>query len=149
MLVKLPFEFSLQRVLHITENEKKQLESEYQSIYRIFEKLAHDLFLLMKKKEDIETSLQEKLKATLSVDMIQMQLTYVKKLEDMIDEQKQQYQQTKIRLEKFQLILREKTIQVKKYEKLKSHALIEYKKDEKKKDMKLMDETASMNFIKH
>ncbi|MFC7392551.1 flagellar export protein FliJ [Scopulibacillus cellulosilyticus] len=145
----MPFEFSMQRVLHITENEKKQLESEYQTFYQMFEQLANELLCLMKKKEEVQTQLQQELKTSVTVDDIKSQINYVENLEKRIEDQQRKYDQARERLESFQLVLKEKTIEIKKYEKLKSKKWINYLKDEKKREMKLMDETASLNFMRH
>ncbi|TCP29186.1 flagellar FliJ protein [Scopulibacillus darangshiensis] len=140
------FQFSFQKILHIADKEKKQLESEYQVVFGFYETLSNRLYSLMEQKESIQAAFRENLKSSLSIDAVQNQLNDISRLERMIDEQRIEYAQARERLEQFQLTLTEKTIQLKKYEKLKDHAWLEYKKDERKRDNKRMDELAAISF---
>nr|WP_239549045.1 flagellar export protein FliJ [Scopulibacillus daqui] len=137
----------MQRVLNISENEKKQLESEYQLIYEGFEKLANKLLSLMKKKEEVQTRLQQSLQTMVTVDSIKWQIDYVESLERRIEEQQIKYEKARGKLEFFQSLIKEKMIEIKKYETLKEQKRINDLKDEKKREMKLMDETALLHFI--
>ncbi|WKB34868.1 flagellar export protein FliJ [Terrilactibacillus sp. S3-3] len=114
------FEFRLERLMQVAESERKQLEVEYQRIYDSFEQIAGRLVRLIEKKQAIETALQEKLQESMTLDLMRRQLADVENIDRLIEELTIQYNKVKVRLEKFQPVLKEKAIEVKKYEKIKT-----------------------------
>lgn len=135
--------------MEVAESERKQLEAEYQRIFDSFEQLAGRLVRLIEKKQAVETALQEKLKHSVTVDLMRRQLADVENIDRLIEELTIQYSKVKERLEKFQPVLKEKAIEVKKYEKIKTKEWLAYRKDEKKRDIKRLDEIAALKSLKH
>ncbi|MTT32278.1 flagellar export protein FliJ [Terrilactibacillus sp. BCM23-1] len=142
------FEFSLERVLNLAESEKRQLEIEYQTVYQLFEQLAHRLFQLIEKKNTIQSSLQEKFNESISIHQITRELDTIDSFDRKIQEQIKQYEEVKQRLEQFQDILQGKNIEIKKYERLKQSQLSHHKMNQKKKELQKMDETGALKFIR-
>lgn len=142
-------DFRLERVMKIAESEKRNLEGQYQMLFDRFEQLARGLVHLIKEKESVESNLQDKMKKTITIDLMKRQIYDVEKMERLITEQTLQYDRVKNQLEQFKSILLKKAIEVKKYEKIKEKQTRIYRKEAKKKEMNLLDETAAFHSIKN
>lgn len=144
----MPFEFSLQRILSLTHNEKVQLEQEYGRVYQLLENVGHRLIDLMKRKEQITQDLEDQMtKQGASISLIQDQQAYLQSLEGLILEQQKQYNTIRDQLEQNKAMLLDKSIEQKKYEKLKQREVSHFKKEMTMKEMKSLDEVAARKFF--
>lgn len=141
--------FPIERLKSLSESEKKQLEYEYNALYKEFEKITNELLRLMDKKEGIEKVLHQKMEDTLSINRIQQQLTYIQQLEISINQCRERFEQARQKVDHSKRLLTDKSIQVKKYEKLNDKYIRHWKDALKKKDMLKMDEAANLKFINH
>lgn len=146
----MPFEFSLQRLLNLTDGEKSQLEYEYGRVYNMLEAVAEKLLQLLNKRDQINDSLEEKImKQGTPVSLLRKQRLYLDTLENLILEQQARYNEIRNELEKNKALLLEKSIEVKKFEKLKHREATVYRKNTNIRELRDLDEVASHKFFYH
>ncbi len=68
--------YRFEKVLTVREQEKQQTEIAYKESVQSFEEIATKLYELLKKKEDLITFQQERLKIGSSIDEIQSLFTF-------------------------------------------------------------------------
>ncbi|MDD9147063.1 MULTISPECIES: flagellar export protein FliJ [unclassified Sporolactobacillus] len=138
-------DFRFERVMKIAESEKKTLEVQYRLLFDHFEQLAHGLLDLIEEKKSIQKNLQDKMKQSITIDLVKSQIYDVEKTERLIDEQTVQYERAKNQLEQFKAVLLRKAIEVKKYEKIKQKQMFMNHSDARKKETKMLDEVAALH----
>ncbi len=131
--------------MKIAESEKKTLEVQYRLLFDHFEQLAHGLLDLIEEKKSIQKNLQDKMKQSITIDLVKSQIYDVEKTERLIDEQTVQYERAKNQLEQFKAVLLRKAIEVKKYEKIKQKQMFMNHSDARKKETKMLDEVAALH----
>src|SRR5690625_8038467 len=75
---------ALTKILHIREKEEKDAQMAHHQSVAFFERLATQLYQLLRKKEDAEATYEQKLKNPTSIDEIKNQLTYIESLNKQI-----------------------------------------------------------------
>lgn len=145
--IGMPFDFRLERFMKIAESEQKSLKTQYQELYDRLESIASQLILLMDEKKRVQKKLENNMKRPTSIESMKLQLNDLEHTDKMIAKQTLIYQELTTHLEKFRVILREKSIEVKKYEKIKSKQKIIYQHEQVKKEMKQMDEIAALRTV--
>lgn len=136
------FEYRLQRVMSLHENEKQQLELAYQILYEKLEQQGKRLIEVIQKKESLVVALHEASQNKMTAHAIHDRLSYIETLGNVIESEQVAYSQLKERVETFQATLQEKAIEVKKHEKLREKAYQAHLIQEKRLDLKRMDEQA-------
>jgi flagellar FliJ protein len=140
----MPFDYRLERIMKIAENEQKNLEVQYQDLYEHLESVAHTLIDLLNKKKLFQKKLERRMKRPTSIESMKLQLSEIDQADQRIARQTLLYQQLTTNLEKFRTVLQEKSIEVKKYEKMKSRQKAIYQHDQMKREAKQMDEVAML-----
>lgn len=136
------FDYRLQRVMTLHENEKQQLELGYQALYEKLEEQGKKLIDVIQKKEALVLALHEASQNKMTAHAIHDRLSYIEALGSVIEKEQIAYSQLKQRVEAFQVTLQEKAIEVKKHEKLREKAYLAHLLNEKRLEMKRMDEQA-------
>ncbi len=134
------FEYRLERLMKINENEKQQLERHYQILYTKLEDLAEQLIELMKKKEQVHSALYKETQTKVTASSIHERLRYMEIIEKKIEQEQQNYYTLKEKVAAFRQTLTDKSIEVKKHEVLKETAYHQHLVMEKRSEMKQMDE---------
>ncbi|GGL44091.1 flagellar export protein FliJ [Sporolactobacillus putidus] len=142
-------DFRLERVMKIAESEKRSLETQYRVLFDRFEQLAHGLLDLAEEKKSIQRNLQDKMKQSITIDLMKRQIYDVEKMERLITERTLQYDRAKYQLEQFKAVLLKKAIEVKKYEKIKQKQSRMNRSAARKKEMRLLDEVAALHSTKN
>ncbi|RYL92951.1 flagellar export protein FliJ [Sporolactobacillus sp. Y61] len=137
------FDFRLARVLELADNKKKNLEAEYQTLFRRLEDMAKKLIDLLNQREKKQHVFQNQMQKGTTIDSIKGRLSDTAILDQLIAEETRQYDRLKQQMEAYQADLLEKSIEVKKYEKLRDKKWQHYLEKKKKIQLKSMDEIAA------
>ncbi|KHF39778.1 flagellar export protein FliJ [Halalkalibacter okhensis] len=142
------FQFTLQKVMQVREREKNKVQAEYQEAIGHFEKVATQLYELLKSKEDLEELSRNQIATGTSIYKLQQNQTKIMRLQQEILEKQRATQLAREKMTVKEQHLVTKTIEVKKYEKIKQLKQEQYKEEEKRKDLMQMDELSVQLFAK-
>ncbi|OZU90319.1 flagellar export protein FliJ [Virgibacillus indicus] len=139
----------LSKILNVREKEKNEAQKAYHQAMDFFEKVANQLYLLLKKKEAAEESYETYIHTTTSLDRIREQLAYIERLNNQIMRLQQDVQKARSEMETKQLKLTDAHVEVKKFEKI-----IELRKQSeeeifKKAEKMSMDEISIQQYLSH
>lgn len=136
------FHYKFEKILDLREREKDMQILAYEDAVRQFEKVAKELYRLLKKKEDVEAEQARKMQAGLIVREIRSHQNFLNSLQKDIDalQQKVMLARQKMQFEQQKLI--QKNIEVKKYEKIKEKEFARFLELVNHEDRKTMDELA-------
>jgi flagellar FliJ protein len=143
------FEFTLQKVLQVSEREKNQIQSEYQEAMNQFEKVATQLYELLKSKEELEQSARDQISLGTSVFSLQQSQNKMLRLQQEIQQKQRATQQARDQMNGKQQDLVDKTIELKKYEKMKQLKQEQFIQEQKRLELIQMDELSIQLFAKH
>ncbi|WP_102346945.1 flagellar export protein FliJ [Bacillus sp. Marseille-P3661] len=141
------FQYKLQKVLSIKENEKDKVLGEYNDAVKKFELVATKLYEFLKHKEEMEEFQQLKIKSGLNIQQIQQLHRSIHFIEQSISQQQQLVILARQEMELKEKVLVEKNIEVKKYEKLKKNAIQTFREQQQLEEGKLMDEISIQQFM--
>lgn len=136
----------LHKILSIREQAKKDAQMEQITAQNYFEKVATQLYNLLKTKEKAEETLRANMGTTLAIEKIKEQSTYIDTLNKHIIQLEKQVQKARREMELKQKVLTEAHIEMKKIEKIIERRTEEQKQFEKKQQMNLMDEISIQQF---
>ncbi|OIJ13163.1 flagellar export protein FliJ [Anaerobacillus alkalilacustris] len=142
------FQYTLQKVLEVRENDKLVAEKEFAIATRQFEEVATRLYELLKKKEDYENHYNNRIEAGIPIFQIQQSYSLLTRLQEQIDQLQYTTQKARENMNRKQNLLVEKSIELKKYEKMKQIKYEEYLEEEKRLENTLMDEISIQLFVK-
>ncbi|PAV30002.1 flagellar export protein FliJ [Virgibacillus profundi] len=108
----------LSKILNVREKEKNDAQKAYHQSMDFFEKVATQLYTLLRKKESAEESYEEYISTTTSLDKIREQIAYIDKLNTQIMSLQQDVQNARTAMESKQLQLTDAHVEVKKFEKI-------------------------------
>ncbi|HEX6922454.1 MAG TPA: flagellar export protein FliJ [Bacillales bacterium] len=141
------FQFTLEKVLTVKENEKNVVEVEYRDAYRDFEKIANVLYEFLKQKELIEQRQSEEMAKGASIEYVKRLQTNMELLQQRIDQYQQFYQDARLNAEKKKELLMERSIDVKRYEKLRDIQYDEFLKGMKAEERSTLDEISTIRHM--
>jgi len=136
----------LHKILSVREQEKKTAQMEQITAQNYFEKVATQLYHVLKTKEEAEQTLQSYMKTKAAIERIKEQSLYIDSLNKNIMKLQGQVQKARQEKEKKQQILTEAHIEMKKIEKMIERRAKEQKEQEEKLQMNLMDEISIQQF---
>ncbi|OIJ17836.1 flagellar export protein FliJ [Anaerobacillus alkalidiazotrophicus] len=142
------FQYTLQKVLEVRENDKLVAEKEFAIATRQFEEAATRLYELLKKKEDYEKHYNNRIEAGIPIFQIQQSYSLLTRLQEQIDQLQYTTQKARENMNRKQNLLVEKSVELKKYEKMKQIKYEEYLEEEKRLENTLMDEISVQLFVK-
>ncbi|MFD1336111.1 flagellar export protein FliJ [Oceanobacillus iheyensis] len=139
----------LTRIREIRENEKKVAQSSYNQSKETFEKIATELYNLLKTKENAEASFESYIQNTTSIEKIKEQSSYIEKLNQRIQSVQLLVQRARNDMEIKQEKLSNAYVEVKKFDKI-----IEFKQkneieEAKRKEVNWMDEMSMQQYLGH
>ncbi|GAB3067337.1 flagellar export protein FliJ [Virgibacillus ainsalahensis] len=140
---------TLSKILNLRENEKNNAQKIYHQSLDVFEKVATQLYKLLKKKEEAEVTYEAYLHQTTSLEILREQVAYIEWLNNQIMNLQHEVQHARTDMESKQLQLTNAYVEVKKFEKI-----IEIRnQSEKNKELKLekasMDEIAIQQYLSY
>ncbi len=140
--------YRFEKVLTVCEQEKTETEIAYKEAVQSFEKIATKLYELLKKKEDLITFQQERLKIGSSIDEISHYSRFIDSMEKMIEEVQQKVVQARTKMNWHEQKLLEKNLEVRKYEKMREKDFEAYKEERNRLETILLDEISSIMYNK-
>lgn len=138
---------AISKILHVREREKKDAQLAYHQSMEFFEKVASQMYTLLKKKEVAEETQENHIQKITPIDKIIEQTTYIEMLNKQI--MKLQYSVKKARqeMEKNQVKLTDAHIEVKKFEKIVEFREKEQKEIAYKREQASMDEISIQQYL--
>lgn len=143
------YTYRFEKVLTIREQEKQQTEIAYKEAVRSFEEVATQLYELLKKKEDLISYQNERLKTGATIDEIHHFATFIDSLEHTINEVQQKVIQARTKMQWYEQKLLEKNLEVRKYEKMREKDFIAFKEEQDRLEAQYLDEISSLMYNKN
>jgi len=139
----------LSRIREIRENDKRMAQTAYNHSMEIFEKIATELYNLLKTKENAEASFESYIQSTTPIEKIKEQSAYIEKLNQRIQSVQLLVQRARNDMETKQEKLSDAYVEVKKFDKI-----IEFKENNeiqeaKRKEAIWMDEMSMQQYLSH
>ncbi|HEU5140973.1 MAG TPA: flagellar export protein FliJ [Bacillales bacterium] len=138
------FQFTLEKVLTVKENEKNLQEVEYRNAYQDFEKIAKLLYDFLKQKETLEIRQSQGMEKGASIDEVKRFQTNMELLQERIRQYEALYQDARRNAEEKKESLMETSIDVKRYEKLRDLQYDEFVKRNKAEERSELDEISTI-----
>lgn len=140
---------ALTKILDIRESEKKVAQKAYHQSLDSFEKIATELYNLLRKKENAEEHYDHFIQSVTPIERIKEQAVYIEKLSRQINDLQKLVQKARNDMESKQVTLSDAHVEVKKFEKI-----IEIRKDSEEKQKKrvesdFMDELSITQYLNH
>ncbi len=134
--------------MELKEREKVDAEAEYSFSVRHFEKVATDLYDLLKKKEEIESSARNQMSTGVSIFMLQQTENQLLRIQQGIVEYQRSTQIARSKMTEKQEQLITASVELKKYEKMKEQKFMEFQIEQKSIDSRQMDEISVQLFAR-
>lgn len=144
----LQYTYRFEKVLSVREQEKQQSEIAYKESVRSFEEVATKLYEFLKKKEDLITYQNERLKTGATIDEIHHFTTFIDSLEHTIADLQNKVMQARAKMNWHEQKLLEKNLEVRKFEKMREKDYESFKKQQDHLEMLQMDELSSLMYYK-
>lgn len=140
------YQYKFAKVLTIREQEKSETELAYKESVSAFEKVATELYNLLKKKEDTVDNQNSLLTSGLSIDSIHHYSNYIVALQKRIDIVQKQVIQARSKMNWMEEKLLEKSLEVRKFEKIKEKDLEQFQLEQQRLETIQLDEISSLKF---
>ncbi|WP_409294377.1 flagellar export protein FliJ [Peribacillus sp. SCS-26] len=141
------YHYKFEKLLSLKEKEKRDAFSKYSESLKQFEESAEKLYRLLKKKEDLHSFQQEKLKAGMPVQDIRHHQQFMENLEKIISHQQKMVIDARLKMNILQEKLAESNIEVRKYEKIKEKDLENFLDVIKFEESRQMDEISIQQYV--
>ncbi|MFO7315399.1 MAG: flagellar export protein FliJ [Bacilli bacterium] len=142
------FTYRFEKVLTVREQEKKQTEAVYNEAVRDFEKVATQLYELLKKKEELINYQNERLQEGLTIDEIHHYGKFIDSLEHAIEDMQKKVNQARAKMQWYEQKLVEKNLEVRKYEKMREKDFSAFQEEQNRKEAQYLDEISSLMYNK-
>jgi len=142
------FTYRFEKVLTVREQEKKQAEAVYNEAVRAFEKVATQLYELLKKKENLINYQNERLQEGLTIDEIHHYAKFIDSLEHAIEDMQKKVNQARAKMQWYEQKLVEKNLEVRKYEKMREKEFSAFQEEQNRKEAQYLDEISSLMYNK-
>ncbi|MFJ7824953.1 flagellar export protein FliJ [Psychrobacillus sp. NPDC096623] len=140
------YQFKFAKVLTIREQEKSETELAYKESVSAFEKVASELYNLLKKKEDTVDNQNNLLTSGLSVDSIHHYSNYIVGLQKRIDIVQKEVIQARSKMNWMEERLLEKSLEVRKFEKIQEKDHEQFQQEQQRLETIQLDEISSLKF---
>ncbi len=140
------YHYRFENVLVVRDQEKSEMELAFKNSVRQFEDVATKLYDMLKKKEDVLATQQERMTIGFNVDDIHHFSRFITGLEKSIADMQQKVVQARSKMNWHEEKLVEKTLEVRKYEKMKEKDLSEFKFEQERLEMNQLDELSSLKY---
>ncbi|AST92057.1 MULTISPECIES: flagellar export protein FliJ [Sutcliffiella] len=138
--------YKLQNILKIKQSEKNVIHSEYKEAIEQFEKEGNQLYSLLKKKEDLEESIHNRISTGIKVEQLMQQQYFVTNLEKSLLIQQRKVSHARAFMNLKEEKLKEQAVECKKYEKLVQNYTSMIQEKAKKLDIQFLDELSILQF---
>lgn len=140
------YHYRFENVLVVRDQEKSEMELAFKNSVRQFEDVATKLYDMLKKKEDVLATQQERMTIGFNVDDIHHFSRFITGLEKSIADMQQKVVQARSKMNWHEEKLVEKTLEVRKYEKMKEKDLSAFKSEQERIEMNQLDELSSLKY---
>lgn len=140
------YQYKFAKVLSIREQEKSETELAYKESVHTFEKVATELYDLLKKKENTMDLQNDRLVSGLSIDEIHHYSNYIEGLQKRIDIVQKKVIQARSKMNWFEEKLVEKSLEVRKFEKIKEKDFEHFQQEQQRLETIQLDEISSLKF---
>ncbi|SER53835.1 flagellar export protein FliJ [Psychrobacillus sp. OK032] len=140
------YQYKFAKVLNVREQEKSETELAYKESVHMFEKVATELYELLKKQEDTVDAQNNRLTAGLSIDQIHHYSNFIEGLQKRIDVVQKEVIQARSKMNWFEEKLVEKSLEVRKFEKMKEKDFEQFNEEQKRLETIQLDEISSIKF---
>lgn len=141
------FQYRLEKVLTIKEQEKQTVASEYEKARERFQTKAMNLYEQLKQKEEFEKQRQFLLKKGIVIRDLQQNQFFLRKMEEKIEETEELVNDAREQMYLKQQMLVYKNMELKKYESMKEKEKMKHIKKVKKKESSMMDEISIQQYM--
>ncbi len=142
------YTYRFEKILVVKEQEKSESELAFKESVQVFEEIATKLYDLLKKKEDLITFQQERLKVGSSIDEINHYSKFIDSMEKTIEDVQQKVVQARAKMNWHEQKLLEKNLEVRKYEKMRENDFEHFKEDQLRTEAILLDELSTIAYYK-
>lgn len=139
---------SLAKIRDMHDSERKVAQKAYTQSQETFEKIATELYSLLKKKEVAESSFESAIQTSTSIEKIKEQSAYIEKLTNQIQTVQLLVQRARNDMNAKQNTLSEAYIEYKKYDKIVELKKEEAQEIERKQEASFMDEMSMQQFLR-
>jgi flagellar FliJ protein len=139
----------LEKLLFVKKAEKDQASSEYQQAISQFETEGQELYELLKKKEQLEGSLQEGLLAGIPIEKLKQQQYFMNNLDKNVLNQQRKVTHARAYMNLKEEKLKEQSIEFKKYEVLDDKEKLIWKRNEERVEASFIDELSVLHYPQH
>ncbi|WP_342600685.1 flagellar export protein FliJ [Psychrobacillus sp. FSL H8-0483] len=140
------YHYKFDKVLTVREQEKSETELAYKESVMVFEKVATELYDLLKKKEETMDAQNNQLTNGLSINHIHHYSNYIVGLQKRIDTLQKEVMQARSKMKWFEEKLLERTLEVRKFEKIKEKDYILFQQEQQRLETIQLDEISSLKF---
>ena len=142
------YQYRFEKIMVVKDQEKSEAELAFKESVRVFEEIATKLYDLLKKKEDLITYQQERLKVGSSIDEIHHYSKFIDSMEKTIADVQQKVVQARAKMNWHEQKLLEKNLEVRKYEKMRENDFERYKEDQQRIEAIQLDELSTIAYYK-
>lgn len=142
------FSYRFEKVLNLREQERQQTEIAYKEAVDAFEKVATQLYQLLKKKEDLISYQNERLKEGLTIDEIHHNAKFIESLEHAIDDVQLKVKKARAKMQWYEQKLLEKNLEVRKFEIMRDKDFSAFREEQNRLEAKNLDELSSLMYNK-
>ena len=140
---------ALSKILVLRENEKNIAQKAYSQSLDSFEKIAKELYDILRRKEDAEETFENAIQSTAPIDRIKEQAAFIERLNNQISEIQRRLQIARADMEQKQAKLSVAHIEVKKFEKVIEVRQEIQDKNAKRMENAFMDEISMTQYLSH
>ncbi|WP_180316698.1 flagellar export protein FliJ [Shouchella shacheensis] len=142
------FSYSLQHVMNVCKQQKDIAEQAYREASGDFEEVATTLYHLLKRKEDLESSLEETLDQRATVLRVMGEEKHLEWIRQRIVRQEKETEQARRLMQHKKNKRDELALAYKQYERIREQKQALYEEEQKKLEAQTLDELASSRFIR-
>lgn len=139
---------ALRKILDLRNEEKNNALLEQKEAVDYFEKVAEQLYIKLKTKEDAESRLQQMYKGSEVIFKIREQTLYIESLQQKINTLQREVQLARQRMEEKRHLVTEKHVELKKIETMIEKREEALRKEEEKEETRQMDEISLNRYIR-
>ena len=142
------YTYRFEKILVVKDQEKTESELAFKESVQVFEEIATKLYDLLKKKEDLISYQQERLKVGSSIDEINHYSKFIDSMEKTIEDVQQKVVQARAKMNWHEQKLLEKNLEVRKYEKMRENDFEHFKEEQLRVEAILLDELSTIAYYK-
>lgn len=140
------YQYKFAKVLTVREQEKSETEIAYKESVNAFEKIATELYNLLKKRESTLDTQNDLLLSGLSIDGIHHYSNFLESLQKRIEVVQKEVVQARSKMNWYEEKMLEKSLEVRKFEKMKEKDFESFQHEQHRLEAIVLDEISSLKF---